>query len=199
MSTVILFPSQGLHANAFAGTARAILDEFYNAGGGPGGTAFQTNVTRISTGNFSVSFSRPSWAKGKGDFWDAVSAASTFVMLSHSASDGPILNHDHTEDESRDELDRFWQPWRREGNTLNADGVSFWRKVGQQGRTNTARIALLGCDTASVYGPLVAKVANSDVFGYLHSCQAANHKVQIPQLKKIEKDEVPGGMKRVTP
>ncbi len=220
MSAVILCPSQGLHAAAFQGTSRQIIESFYckkNEKGEMkrgGGFGFQTVISRIRCGKYQVDYWRADWDKNpeKPDFWTAVSQATTFIMLSHMGQvDGPILNHVDTNNKNIAEVDRFWQPWPTACITtpvaparsafatyLSPEGRGFWQRVGGINKTKKLKIVLLGCDSNSIYGPMVSAESKCPVFGFHHSCQAANHNTQIPNLTVIEdKDEAPLGMSKV--
>ncbi len=205
MPAVVLTPSQGQNAAAFAGTARQIVQDLY--GPRDGGTAFETVVSRIGCGKYQVDFVRAEWddAHDKTDFWTAVTQATTFIVVSDmGVVDGPILNHCHTDDEEIPEIDRFWQPWpsatitfpaqparRVFANYLSPEGKGFWQRVGGINKTRKLKIVLWGCDSNNLYGPMVAADSKCPVFGFLHTPDAASHDLQIPNLTTIEETGKP--------
>lgn len=184
MSTVLIAPTQGEHASLFLSTARDILKNIYKSKG----SVFKTVIDE----DRKVEFKSDGLARS---FWDSVSAADTFITVSHCGlEDGPNLAfHDRSFP-----LPGSAQPWPTDGNTshLSLEGMLFWSRVGMPGRSNTAKIILIGCDTGKTYAGAVNKVAHCPVFGFKDLCAAANSGSMQQHIKNIELAGASPGMKR---
>jgi hypothetical protein len=191
MSTVLIAPTQGEHTSLFQTTARDILRNIY----GSKGAVFKTVLSLVKDKD------DPTIVKtkvtfvldvGKGEFWDNVSSASTFITVSHGGiEDGPNLAyHDSSFPIGTN------QPWPTDGNSsrLSVGGMLFWARVGT-GRTNTAKIILLGCDSGTTYAGAVSTAAKSRAFGFLDRCAAANSQAMQKVVSDIEKSGKSPGIK----
>ncbi|MER2558731.1 MAG: hypothetical protein ABTQ93_14820 [Candidatus Competibacter denitrificans] len=189
MSAVILIPAKGPDSIGFGGAAYGIVKQVYRQKGG--GYRYQAGVQKAQPG---VQYNKCFWtSKSASDvFWDAISAASTFIMMSHCGiEDGPILYY------SKSDTD-YCQPWPKAGtdNSLSQAGKDFWGKMKNK---SSFKIVLIGCSSAVSYASLVAKEAQCPVYGFLNNCTAASDIVQIPLLRAIEAGKVPTGMKKCDP
>lgn len=67
------------------------------------------------------------------------------------------------------------QPWpseNGEGKALTSEARGFWSRV-SWGLGDDGRMLIAGCDSADIYGPLVAKLISLKVFGFSASIGAA--------------------------
>jgi hypothetical protein len=98
------------------------------------------------------------------DFWKSIAAADTFIPLCHCGlRDGPMLGPIGQ------------QPWPtvdEKGFELTNEARVFWSRI-SWGLGSDGRILIAGCDSAQMYGPLVAKLMHLKVYGFQSGIPAA--------------------------
>ena len=149
-SVIFLVPNQGDSNEHFLAVAKDLKQNFCKRSvifgatwnGEPSSMPTASPISSIPSG----------FAK---DFWGSVAAADHFISLSHCGyRDGPMIGPGGE------------QPWGRSGETeLGEDALRFWRRVGW-GIGDGGRVLIGGCDTAALYGPMVAKTMSPTVFGF---------------------------------
>ena len=188
---VLIVPMYGKDKAQFLESAQQILSKVYNNNG----VIFKAHALRGTGGvvRFLAVSNLPRGASS--DHLEHTQKASSYIVLSHMGLvDGPILS-----DESGTAvLDN--QPWAVAPGTDNLQmaGAVHWTTVGRS-RNNSVTIMLLGCDSAVSYGKIVARAAQSTVWGFSDSCSSGIPEFSVKAVKSIEGGTVTKILRRIQP
>ncbi|PSJ59067.1 hypothetical protein C7I84_13640 [Mesorhizobium ephedrae] len=128
---------------------------------------------------------------GSGSFLEFLFVATCVLTVSHVGElDGPIMSYLTPIDKASRETEnadwRYRQPWHTNGTgrQLCPYGDLFWKFIGRAPRTT--KIILLGCESGNRYAQCVANSATIPVWGFDHSCAAADIATMRPIVSGIE-------------
>jgi hypothetical protein len=174
---VIIVPSQGDNANAFADVALKLRHEVYKH------AIIVKTTLSDSGGKATVTFSTLS---GSPFSFNPALHLARVITISHAMADGPNLAM-----ESDDVPVNEHQPWGADGK-LNDAGKAFWNSVGKSMRAH-GKILLFGCkmgksykSDGSTYAQQVAAATGRQVYAATDSFGAGNSTTVLKHVHLIE-------------